>query len=694
MANTVPSAQDQYMLELINRGRANPQAEADRYLDGINGRDGDLNQGVRSQDTISTDAKQPLAFNLNLNTATEGHAQWLLDENKFQHRGEGGTNSRQRMQAAGYTFTNPSGNGENLAWFGTTGFVDFTGLVRKNYENLFIDKDYRNRGHRVTLMNDDFQEIGISSLQGPFTSRGRTFNAVMSAQNFAYSAASGPFITGVAYTDAVTDDDFYTVGEGIGGITVTAVDTTNSDNTFTTTTWESGGYSLDVDPNATYDVTFSGDLDGDGQVDDTATYQVTVGSENVKQDVVSDNLPPSNLPPSTPPNNPPTAVEIDNDTIAENTSNNTVVGNLTTSDPDAGDTHTYQLLDDADGRFALDGDQIVVSDGSGLDFESNQNHNITVRTTDDGGESFEQQLTINISDVDETPTNNPPTAVEIDNDTIAENSVNNTVVGNLTTSDPDAGDTHSYQLLDDANGRFALDGDQIVVSDSSGLDFESNQNHNITVRTTDDGGESFEQQLTINISDVDETPTEPDNTMYGSGRNDRMRGTADNDVINGEGGNDVLIGRNGDDLLNGGLGNDKINGGNGDDLLNGGLGNDRINGGKGMDTLTGVDITSAQPGYNEIDILRGNADADLFILGDSSQVYYTGNGINDYARIETFNSGQGDQIQLSGSIGDYTLEKNVPGLPKGTAIYNNDDLVGIVKNVRNMDLNSSDFSFV
>ncbi|NET29944.1 cadherin domain-containing protein, partial [Okeania sp. SIO1I7] len=409
MANTVPSAQDQYMLELINRGRANPQAEADRYLDGRNGRDGDLNQGVRSQDTISTDAKQPLAFNLNLNTAAEGHAQWLLDENKFQHSGEGGTNSRQRMQAAGYTFTNPSGNGENLAWFGTTGFVDFTGLVRKNYENLFIDKDYRNRGHRVSLMNPDFQEIGISSLQGPFTSGGRTFNAVMSAQNFAYSGASGPFITGVVYTDGVTDDDFYTVGEGIGGITVTAVDTANGANTFTTTTWDSGGYSLDVEENVTYDVTFSGDLDGDGQVDDTATYQVTVGSENVKQDVVSDNLPPS-----TPTNSAPTAVEIDNDTIAENSVNNTVVGNLTTSDPDAGDTHTYQLLDDANGRFALDGDQIVVADGSGLDFESIANHNITVRTTDDGGESFEQQLTINVTDVDETPPNNPPTAVEID----------------------------------------------------------------------------------------------------------------------------------------------------------------------------------------------------------------------------------------------------------------------------------------
>ncbi|NET46604.1 calcium-binding protein, partial [Okeania sp. SIO2B3] len=255
-------------------------------------------------------------------------------------------------------------------------------------------------------------------------------------------------------------------------------------------------------------------------------------------------------------------------------------------------------------------------------------------------------------------------------------------------------------------------GDQIVVADGSGLDFESIANHNITVRTTDAGGESFEQQLTINVSNVDETPPEPNNTMYGSDNNDYMRGGSDNDVINGEGGNDILIGNSGDDILNGGLGNDILkaspgndilngglgndilNGGSGNDILNGGSGNDILNGGRGMDTLTGVDITSAQPGYNQIDILRGNADADLFILGDNSQVYYTGNGINDYARIDTFNSAEGDQIQLPGSIGDYTLGEDVSGLPKGTAIYNNDDLVGIVNNVRNMDLNSSDFSFV
>ncbi|WP_275670329.1 CAP domain-containing protein [Okeania hirsuta] len=532
---------------------------------------------------MSTDAKQPLAFNLNLNTAANEHSQWMLDNNEFSHTGENGTQFWERMTNAGYQWF---GAGENISFDSplASGISDFTGLVEENHKDLFISP-----GHRENLMNASFEAIGISSLQATtYTWNGTTYtDVVMTTQKFGRNN-DGPFITGVAYTDAVIDDDFYTVGEGIGGITVTAVDTANSANTFTTTTWDAGGYSLDVSPNATYDVTFSGDLDGDGQADDTATYQVTVGSENVKQDVVSDNLPPS------------------------------------------------------------------------------------------------------------TPTNNPPTAVEIDNDTIAENTSNNTVVGNLTTSDPDAGDTHSYQLLDNANGRFALDGDQIVVADGSGLDFESDANHNITVRTTDAGGESFEQQLTINVSNVDETPTEPDNfnTIYGSDNNDNLRGTVDNDAIYGEGGNDLIIGRKGDDLLNGDSGNDEINGGSGNDILNGGSDNDILNGGRGMDTLTGVDITSAQPGYNEIDILRGNADADLFILGDSSQVYYTGNGVNDYARIDTFNSGQGDRIQLSGSSGDYTLEENVPGLPKGTAIYNNDDLIGIVNNVVDMDLNSSDFSFV
>ena len=53
---TAPTLTDseQYMLELINRARANPAAEATRY--GIG-----LNDDVLPADTISTSPKQPLA---------------------------------------------------------------------------------------------------------------------------------------------------------------------------------------------------------------------------------------------------------------------------------------------------------------------------------------------------------------------------------------------------------------------------------------------------------------------------------------------------------------------------------------------------------------------------------------------------------------------------------------------------------
>merc|ERR1719300_82655 len=110
---------------------------------------------------------------------------------------------------------------------------------------------------------------------------------------------------GVVFTDAITDNDFYDAGEGLSGITITAEDKQNQANVFTTVSMGAGGYSLDVDANTVYKVTFSGDLKNDG-TSMTAIYEVSVNTENVKQDCVSDNLPVSNPPPSSEPTNPST----------------------------------------------------------------------------------------------------------------------------------------------------------------------------------------------------------------------------------------------------------------------------------------------------------------------------------------------------------------------------------------------------
>jgi serralysin len=275
MPQTLPTAQDQLMLELVNRARANPQAEADRLLSG------NLNEGLASG-TISTAAKQPLAFNLNLNAAAEGHSQWMLDTDVFSHTGANGSSPWTRITNAGYTY---SGAGENLAWKGTTGTVNFTQFVIDNHNNLFVDAGVPGRGHRTNLMNASYREVGISSLQGQFTTGGTNYNSVISTQDFGYSSNSGPFLTGVVYTDAVTNDNFYTVGEGLGSVTITA---SNANTTASTTTWGSGGYTLAV-PTGTYNVTFSADFNNDGQTD-TVTQSVTIGSNNVKVDLATDTI--------------------------------------------------------------------------------------------------------------------------------------------------------------------------------------------------------------------------------------------------------------------------------------------------------------------------------------------------------------------------------------------------------------------
>ena len=469
---TQPTAQDQYMLELVNRARANPQGEADLYLNG------DLNQGLPSN-TISTDAKPPLVFNFELHTAAQDHSQWMLDNNVFSHTGEGGSSPTQRMQAAGYVLTPPWSTGENIAYRGTTGTPDLTRFVKNNHQNLFVSP-----GHRRNLMSGNFKEVGISSLQGQFNN----YNAVMTTQKFAFSGDRGPFITGVAYTDTVINEDFYTVGEGIKGITVTAVDTTNSANTFTTTTLDAGGYSLDVDPNVTYDVTFSGDLDQNGQAGDTATYQVQVNSENVKLDVVSDDLPTSNT------NQAPTDLDLDNKIINENVAPNSVVGTFSTTDPDNGDTFTYELVagnGDTDNLAFTINDLNQLQINESPDYETKSSYSIRVKTTDEDGSSYEEQLTINVNDINEAPT-----ALNLSNTAINENVAPNSVVGTFSTTDPDKEidtftDTFTYELVvgegDTDNLAFTInDLNQLQINESP--NYETKSSYSIRVKITDEEG--------------------------------------------------------------------------------------------------------------------------------------------------------------------------------------------------------------
>ena len=259
------------MLELVNRARANPTAEANRY--GI-----DLNEGI-TEDPISSTPKQPLTFNIQLLQAARGHSQWMLDNDTFSHFEDNLGNPidpEARMRAAGYVFSGSYSLGENIAWRGTTGKPLPAGpTVAQEHSDLFVDEGIEHRGHRVNLMADSFREVGIGVREGIFSAQGNDYNAVMVTQDFGSTGANpGPFLVGVVYRDA-DGDGFYSPGEGLANITVTP-----ATGTFYTTTSTSGGYAIPLTGlNGSLQVTFSSSVKGT-----LATKSVTLTGENVKLD--------------------------------------------------------------------------------------------------------------------------------------------------------------------------------------------------------------------------------------------------------------------------------------------------------------------------------------------------------------------------------------------------------------------------
>ena len=186
-----------------------------------------------------------------------------------------------------------------------------------------------------------------------------------------------------------------------------------------------------------------------------------------------------------------------------------------------------------------------------------------------------------------------------------------------------------------------------------------------------------------------------DDKITGGQGNDSVYGDEDKDILSGGVGEDLVRGGEQDDLVFGAGGNDSVYGDEGDDEVSGGSGNDSVYGGKGSDTLIGVSSFSPQPGLEEIDLLTGNEDDDLFLLGQLSPtgdrtVFYddgdtTTSGTNDYALISDFGTDEGDKIKLVGELSDYFLTASPDGFPSGTAIYLNDgaspELIAIVENI-------------
>jgi hypothetical protein len=201
-----PTAQDVLMWALINRARLDPAGEAAR--DGI-----DLNEGL-APGTISSASKQPLAWNASLFTAADQHSAYMLTNNYFGHQGPGESAPETRETAAG--FPSQSWWGENIVWQGSSAPLDATQTIISEEQALFTDTSVSGRGHRLNILNDNFQEVGVSQEFGAF--QGQPYASVVT-QDFGTRLSGGQFLTGIAYNDT-NGDGFYSVGEGRGNISV------------------------------------------------------------------------------------------------------------------------------------------------------------------------------------------------------------------------------------------------------------------------------------------------------------------------------------------------------------------------------------------------------------------------------------------------------------------------------------------
>ncbi len=83
-------------------------------------------------------------------------------------------------------------------------------------------------------------------------------------------------------------------------------------------------------------------------------------------------------------------------TVVEKAANGTIVGALTTGDAGIDSTATFTLTDNAGGRFALNGRNVVVADGTLLNYATATSHTIHARVTS-GGQTVDKDFTIQVA---------------------------------------------------------------------------------------------------------------------------------------------------------------------------------------------------------------------------------------------------------------------------------------------------------
>ncbi len=323
-----PSGDEQYVLELINRARANPPAEGVR-LAALYTSDPLVKQafdqyGVTPAKVISDFATYapvpPLAMNGALLASSRSQAN---DQGSFDYQGHlrplTGSNSSDpfgghsvgeiqtaigaRFDAAGYDWNT---FGENVyashhlyAAYPSNGNLDgyfVLPTVAFAHAAFMVDWGVPALSHRTAILalqgSSVYKEAGIGAAQSASKPAG-TPSAVVLTEDFGITRGpdangSTPYIVGVVYTDNDADG-FYTQGEGAAGVTVMP-----DVGVYFAVTSSAGGFAIPLKgltPGTNIvTLTFTGGALGSRQIVQSVSLD---GSNNVKADLKLAGAPPS-----------------------------------------------------------------------------------------------------------------------------------------------------------------------------------------------------------------------------------------------------------------------------------------------------------------------------------------------------------------------------------------------------------------
>jgi hypothetical protein len=333
MANTYlqpevdASPEEQYMLELVNRMRMEPQLEVQRLLAVHDGdvdfaiSDYNVDKSLLSSQFANLAPAPPLAWNNTLGKHAALQSDQMYTQDKQFHHGK---TFLQELENDGYyvgVAKDQNGNPIKAKDENGNPIKDENGndqYVVALKENVYAEADsvfhahaafaidwgddeggsvggmQSKLGHRSNIMDPQLREVGIGILNN--VAKKPNSGPVVVTQDFADpSDPDHAFITGVCYNDmAKNENKFYDVGEGVYNCfktvhfcSVFAIDEASGDTYAARPSKSSGGYTIKVPKGRSYYWNTCGQYttdDGGGAAWAGGAPGVSIGNENVKRD--------------------------------------------------------------------------------------------------------------------------------------------------------------------------------------------------------------------------------------------------------------------------------------------------------------------------------------------------------------------------------------------------------------------------